>query len=72
MVATTSKFTDCFVLALGRVPKLFIYSRRILPFVGSNPLYCQCLGVKRVSKHPLQGFHLVMSAFFLSLYNTRL
>src|SRR5699024_6852499 len=72
IVATAFQFTDCFVLALGRVPKLFIYSRRFLPFVGSNPLYSQCLGVKRVSEHPLQGFHLVMSAFFLSLYNTRL
>ena len=58
--------------ALGRIPKLFIYSRRFLPFVGSNPLYRQCLGVKRVGQHPLQGFHLGMSAFLLSLYNTRL
>lgn len=39
IVATAFQFTDCFVLALGRVPKLFIYSRRFLPFVGSNPLY---------------------------------
>ena len=39
-------------------------------FVSRNSFYRQCFGVERVGKHPLQGFHLVISAFPLSLYNT--
>ncbi len=70
-VASAFEFTDCFEFSLGRVPKLFVHSRRVLPFVGVT-LLRPMPWRKRVSKHPLQGFHLVMSAFFLSLYNTRL
>ncbi len=40
------------------------------PLLVVTRLYRQCFGVERVGKHPLQGFHLVISAFPLSLYNT--
>lgn len=41
-------------------------------FVLRHSLDYQCFGIKRVSQHPLQGFDLTVSAFFLCLYNTHL
>ncbi len=42
-VASAFEFTDCFEFSLGRVPKLFVHSRRVLPFVGSNPFTANAL-----------------------------
>ena len=45
---------------------------KALQWMLTHSFYAKALAVKRVGQHPLQGFHLVMSAFLLSLYNTRL
>ena len=45
----------------------FIHSRCSFSLIGCYPLYCQCLGFKGSNQETLQGFHPVISLFFLCL-----